>query len=55
MYAALAMSEAVYRILVRLPDELRGVLLEAARRNERSLNGQIVYLLRRAIDAGFNA
>jgi hypothetical protein len=49
MYA-LDMAEAV-RMLLRLPPDLHAVLVERARLNERSLHGQIVYLLRRALAA----
>lgn len=36
------------RITLRLPADLHGVLTAHAKRDQRSLNGQIVYLLRQA-------
>jgi hypothetical protein len=39
------------RILLRLPLELRDALAELARRETRSLNGQIVHMLREALPA----
>lgn len=51
MYAPV-MAEAVVRMLLRLPTDLHAELVERARRQERSLHSQIVYLLRRAIEAG---
>lgn len=41
-------SEA--RITLRLPKELHQRLMEEAKRQERSVNGQIVYLLKQALD-----
>lgn len=43
------MAEVVIRLLLRLPRDLHDALAEWARADERSLNSQIVYLLRRAV------
>lgn len=51
MYAPV-MAEAVVRLFVRLPSDLHAQLVELARREDRSLNGQIVHLLRRALSGG---
>jgi hypothetical protein len=48
MYTAV-MAEAVVRMLLRLPADLHAELVVRAEREQRSLHGQIVYLLRRAI------
>lgn len=40
------------RTFIRIPDDLHALLKERADRETRSLNGQIVHLLRRAIEAG---
>ncbi|MEX5634788.1 toxin-antitoxin system HicB family antitoxin [Parafrankia sp. FMc2] len=42
----------VKQVKLRLPDDLHARLVEAAQREDRSLNGQIVHLLRRSLDAG---
>lgn len=39
------------RITLRLPEELHQMIAELARRDLRSLNAEIVTLLRRAIEA----
>lgn len=44
------MAEAVVRLLLRLPADLHNALAEWARREQRSLHGQIVYLLRQAVE-----
>lgn len=36
-----------------IPEDLHTVLKERSERDQRSLNGQIIWLLRRAIEAGF--
>jgi len=43
------MAEAVVRLILRLPTDLHEALTTWAREEERSLNAQIVYLLRRAL------
>ena len=43
---------AEVKLQLRLPQELHAELVEAARREERSLNGQIVYLLRQVTREG---
>lgn len=43
------MAEAVVKFFLRLPTDLHASLSEWAREEERSLNGHIVYLLRRAL------
>lgn len=48
MYA-IAMAEIV-NLLLRLPSDMHATLTEWARREQRSLHGQIIYLLRRAIE-----
>jgi len=45
----LVMAEAVARLILRLPTDLHEALTDWAREEERSLNAQIVYLLRRAL------
>jgi hypothetical protein len=50
MVYAVAMTEAV-RLLLRLPPDLHAVLVAMAKREQRSLHGQIVYLLRKAVSA----
>lgn len=44
-----AMAEAVVRLILRLPTDLHEALTAWAREEERSLNAQIVYVLRRAL------
>lgn len=39
----------IIRVLLRLPSDLHTALAEWAQDEERSLNGQIVYLLRQAV------
>ena len=43
------MAEKVFRLILRLPPDVHAGLTEWARTEERSLNGHIVYLLRRAL------
>lgn len=43
------MAEAVARFILRVPADLHEALTAWAREEERSLNAQIVYLLRRAV------
>jgi hypothetical protein len=43
---------AFIRTFVRIPDDLHAALKERAQRDQRSLNGQIIWLLRRAIESG---
>lgn len=43
------MAEQVVRFILRLSPDLHAALTEWAREEERSLNGQIAYLLRRAV------
>ena len=44
------MSEAPdVKLSIRLPADMHATLTEQAKREERSLNGQIVYLLRQTI------
>lgn len=43
------MAEAIARLILRLPADLHSALTDWAREEERSLNGHIVYLLRRAL------
>jgi hypothetical protein len=45
----LAMAEKITRLILRLPDDVHAALTEWAREEERSLNGHILYLLRRAL------
>lgn len=35
---------------VRLPDDLRAALTQAAREDQRTMHGQMLYLLRRALE-----
>ena len=37
------------RYALRLPPDLHGALVEMARREDRSLNQQLIYLLRQAV------
>jgi hypothetical protein len=37
------------KLLLRLPPDLHAVLVELARRETRSLNGQLVHMLRQAV------
>ncbi len=46
----MAQTDKVIRFLLRLPPELHDKLKEIAAREHRSLHGQILYLLQRAID-----
>jgi hypothetical protein len=41
--------ESETRLTLRLPTDLHDALKELARRESRSVNGQIVYLLREAV------
>ena len=41
----------VVRLLLRLPADLHAALTAMAEREQRSLHGQILYLLRKAVDA----
>lgn len=50
MVYAVAMAELLVRLMVRLPADLHATLSEWARAEQRSLNGHIVYLLRRAVE-----
>lgn len=43
------MAEHVVRFILRLSPDLHAALTEWAREEERSLNAQIVYLLRQAL------
>lgn len=54
MYNACVMSNIV-RTELRLPPDLHAVLVALAAQEERSLNQQIVYLLRKAIAAPASA
>jgi hypothetical protein len=45
----LVMAEQIVRLILRLPDDVHAALTEWAREEERSLNGHILYLLRRAL------
>lgn len=49
MTYTLVMAEAIARLILRLPADLHAALTDWAREEERSLNGHIVYLLRRAL------
>lgn len=49
MTYTLVMAEAVARLILRLPPDVHEALTAWAREEERSLNAQIVYLLRRAL------
>lgn len=49
MTYTLVMAEVVARLILRLPADLHAALTDWAREEERSLNAQIVYLLRRAL------
>lgn len=49
MAYAVTMAEVV-RLLLRLPPDLHAALVALAAREQRSLHGQIVYLLRKAIE-----
>jgi predicted HicB family RNase H-like nuclease len=40
------------RTFVRIPEDLHARLRERATAERRSLNGQIIWLLQRALDAG---
>ena len=40
------------KLSIRLPADMHATLTEQAKREERSLNGQIVYLLRQTITTG---
>lgn len=40
---------AIVRITLRLPSDLHAALADLARREDRSLHAQIIYLLRRAL------
>jgi predicted HicB family RNase H-like nuclease len=37
---------------LRLPDDLHALLAEAARADERSLNSEVIWLLRKALEQG---
>lgn len=47
----IALMKEVVTFLLRLPPELHEKLKALAEREERSLHAQIIYILRRAIDA----
>lgn len=49
MTYTLVMAEALARLVLRLPTDLHEALTSWAKEEERSLNGHIVYLLRRAL------
>lgn len=49
MTYTLVMAEQMVRFILRLSPDLHAALTEWAREEERSLNGQIAYLLRRAV------
>lgn len=49
MTYTVVMAEAVVKFFLRLPTDLHAALSAWAREEERSLNAQIVYLLRRAL------
>jgi hypothetical protein len=42
-------AEAVVRLILRLPGDVHAALVAWAKDEERSLNAQIIYLLREAI------
>jgi hypothetical protein len=42
-------AENIVKLVLRLPADLHAVLVEMAKQEQRSLNGQIVYLLQQAI------
>jgi hypothetical protein len=44
-------SDNVDRFLVRMPDGLREQIKERARKNMRSANGEIVWMLQRLLEA----
>jgi hypothetical protein len=44
------MAELVVRLMLRLPRDLHDAIYAMAHAEQRSLNGQIIYLLRRAIE-----
>jgi hypothetical protein len=46
----LVQSDKVIRFVLRLPPDLHGRLKALAARERRSLHGQILYLLQRAVD-----
>ena len=50
MLYALAVTENVVSLFVRLPRELRDALRAWAETEHRSLNGQVIHLLQRAIE-----
>lgn len=49
MAYTLVMAEAVTRLILRLPPDVHGPLVEWAKEEDRSLNNLIVRLLRRAL------
>ena len=50
MVYALDMTEKFIRLLLRLPPRLHEALTDWAREEHRSLNGQIVHVLERAVE-----
>jgi hypothetical protein len=44
--------DGVVRFIMRFPPELHRELKDLAQREGRSLHGQIVYMLRRALEGG---
>jgi hypothetical protein len=42
-------AEAVIKLVLRLPPDLHAALVQRAREEQRSLNGQIIYLLRQSL------
>lgn len=49
MVYAVAMAEMMARLMLRLPADLHAALVAAAKEDERSLNAQIIYMLRQAL------
>lgn len=43
------MAEAVIRFVLRFPPDLHKTLVQWAEQDQRSLHGQILYLLRKAV------
>lgn len=50
MYTAL-MAEAIIRLVLRLPSDLHAALAAWAKDEDRSLNAQIVRVLRQAVES----
>lgn len=43
------MAEKIVRFMLRLPPDLHSALLKWAENEQRSLHGQVIYLLRKAL------